>query len=191
MSTVKMIKYETTICVVSPYHPDFAPAAKKLNGKWNADKRQWCFDARDAERVGELCIRIYGTDGQTPTGDLVTVRLTCVEGDFACKTGIYFAGRCIAYATSRDSGAKLGEGVVFLKGNADSAGSAKNWRTDVAKGSVLEIRDVPRRAIPEISEPYTIEIIEPAHSEKITGLQAEHAKLMARAAEIDAELLIS
>ena len=50
----------------------------------------------------------------------------------------------MARAYGRDSGAKIGEGVVFLEGGASSGGSVKNWYTTIKKGSVFEVRDVPR-----------------------------------------------
>lgn len=53
------------------------------------------------------------------------------------------AGRTIARAWGRDSGAKLGDGVVKLQGRVGSGGSMKNWETVVDADVVLH--DCPRK----------------------------------------------
>lgn len=173
----------TKVEVKAPYHPDFPHNAKRLGGKWN--NSAWSFDARDEDRVRELCRKIYGTDGTS--ADLVSVRLTAKTDITALQGGIFAAGRCVARATGRDSGAKLGDGVILLSGRVTSGGSMKNWRTYVIEGSVVEVRDVPRAAISDIdTNDWTIEIVEAG--DRTAVLRAERDRLIARLAEIDAEL---
>lgn len=192
--TVQIKSDGQNISVYSPYNPDFPRAAKQLGGKWDPAARAWTFDARDEQRVRDLCVEIYGTDGNTPTGDLITIRVT-VKPDsrwYADKGGLFFAGRCVAYARGRDSGARLGDGVVVLEGGFKSGGSMKNWTTKCSDdGAVFEIRDVPRaKAIEakEASASYidSVEIIEQNVSK--SALEEEKQRLLARIAEIDALL---
>jgi len=180
-----MIKIDingASLTVTSPYHPDFPKRARSLGGKWAAPK--WVFDVRDEPRVRALCREVYGDDGETPVGDLVTLQVSfapsvSMHGE---RAGIYLAGRCVAQAYGRDSGAKLGHGVVLVHGTAGkvgwgltpdavrSGGSMKNWMTVIEGPCVIEMRDVPRaaadKAIAEAEQkiaagrPYpTIEII--------------------------------
>ena len=188
------VKVETTsshVLVTSPFHPDFPREARRLGGKWNSPV--WQFDVRDEQRVREMCQRIYGTDGTAAAGDLVTLRCRIAENRYwdAPRQGLYVAGRCVARATGRDSGAHLGDGVVLLEGTITSGGSMKNWNT-IARGPVLlEIRDVPRpAALAAIADPpdsdLVIEIIEQGINRE--ALLEEKRALEARIAEIDAAL---
>lgn len=139
----------------SPYHPDFPKRARNLGGKWSGSA--WVFDSRDEERVRQLCRDIYGTDGSAvEPADLVTVRITIEDNWNAPNRGsIWFAGRQIARAWGRDSGAKLGDGVVLLEGRAASGGSRNNWYAFIRGPAVIEVRDLPRamaiKAIAELS----------------------------------------
>src|SRR3954470_17819016 len=53
------------IAVRSPYHPQFPARARQLGGTWDTGRLIWLFDARDEERVRELCAwwRWYGRAG--------------------------------------------------------------------------------------------------------------------------------
>jgi len=156
--TIEIKTVENQVFVTTPYHPKFPPAARRLGGRWLAQKKVWSFDLRDEERVRELCYDIYGTDGSKT--DLVDVRIVVGEDDWkAYNGGLYFAGRKIASAYGRDSGALLGEGVVLLSGSIKSGGSRKYWTSLATAGSIFEVRDVPRRAVPETHDSLSIEII--------------------------------
>lgn len=163
------------VIVNAPYHPNFPTGAKRLGGKWNPAEKVWVFDLRDEDRVRELCNQIYGSDahviggkGERAPVELVTLRLRAKSEVSAHTSAVFAAGRCVARATGRDSGARLGDGVVLLEGQATSGGSMKNWYTVVCEGSVLEIRDVPRAAaekeLAESSE-WDGEIVEQAQPE--------------------------
>lgn len=187
----------TTLQVASPYNPDFPKAARALGGKWHADSKTWQFDTRDETRVRDLCMDIYGTDGRpVAAGDLVTLRITLEDGWYLDqRTGpLFFAGREIGRAFGRDSGARQGDGIVFLKGSVTSGGSAKNWETRTTKGAIFEIRDLPRaaaeKAKTEVEQGVILEIIEPdtTATDHRAALEAERAALMARIAEIDTAL---
>lgn len=156
MATTNVQVLETgvgKIVVRSPYHPDFAPRAKKLGGKWDASQKQWMFDARDEAKVRELLVKIYGTDGSPlPRGQLLTIRApaqVCDQRGYGSSSSsrtmsFWLAGREVAHASGRDSGARLGDGVVILSGGFSSGGSVKNPSCTYKAGTVFELRDVPR-----------------------------------------------
>src|SRR4051812_31627904 len=113
MTTAVKIEVDgNALRVVSPYDPAFVSRAKALGGKWSAPA--WVFDARDEGRVRELCAELYGSDGST--SDVVTLRATYEGGKGKGQKPIYCGGRTVARAFGRDSGAKLGEGIVLLEG---------------------------------------------------------------------------
>jgi hypothetical protein len=172
----------------SPYHPDLPARAKALGGKWDGDA--WTFDARDEARVQAMYREIYGTDGTD--GDLVTIRCSFRLDYEADKNAIFIGGREVARARGRDSGATIGDGVVFVAGSATSGGSAKNWKTIIREGSVVEIRDMPRtmaeRVVAEHDDRYHPEIMEETKTVDVDALKAERDRLMARLAQIDAML---
>lgn len=188
MTTVEVNTTGKTIAVASPYHPDFPKKARKIGGKWDGAAKVWVFDPRDERRVRELCKEVFGTDG-TPV-ELVTMRVTYAQRQAAHRDAIWLAGRQVAQARGRDSGARLGEGVVIIEGSAYSSGSVKNWETAIAEGTVLEIRDVPRDiAEREAANPdpgVSIEIVQEGDARE--ALEAEAAQLRARLAEIEAQL---
>lgn len=191
---MKIERTESHICVTSPYNPDLPKPAKKLGGKWNPAKSAWCFDRRDESRVEELYRSIYGEwdTNNAPAADAVTCRVKILEKVWAGQRGIYFAGRQIARATGRDSGATLGNGVIVLAGRGfDSGGSVKNWTTVGYEETEFELRDVPLSKVKEEMENednadiYEITILGDIDS---AALQAEKECLLARIVEIDAIL---
>ena len=99
-----------TFAVNAPYNSEFISAAKRLGGRWDAP--EWVFDARDEARVRALLIECYGTDGEV--ADLVTIKIEWSNSESAKRGPIAANGRTIARADGRDSGARLGDGVVIL-----------------------------------------------------------------------------
>ena len=110
------------------------------------------------------------------------------------RDAIRIAGREVARATSRDSGAKLGEGVVLLSGGFASAGSVKNWGTESkSDGATVLIRDMPIVAAQRIIEEHpagvqAAQLEDEAPVSDKDALREERARLLARLAEIDAAL---
>ena len=181
-----LVKVEAgKVLVKSPFNPDFPPKARQLGGQWR--EPLWVFDARDEERVRELCRAIYGTEG-TGCDELVTLRVTVTCDWEQRRDGLYLAGRQIARAFGRKSGAKLGAGVVVLSGGFSSGGSVNNWKTICKAGTVFELRDVPRYAAEKALEEnreWTIEIIGGETVVDDEALKHERERLLARVSEID------
>lgn len=191
--TVKLNIRDGKIYAESPYHPALPSPAKKLGGKWQTP--YWVFDERDDERVRAMYKEIYGTDGDDAP-DLVTLRITVKDEPWsAWRTGVFLAGRLIARATERDSGAILGNGVVIIEGKEPtSGGSLVNWSTIIREGTVLELRDVPRAIAKNVMGAdylhLDFELLDNAKPAPIDreALAEERARLVARIAVID-ELL--
>lgn len=136
----KKNEIDGTIEVVTPYNREFVEKARNLRGKWNSAKSAWVFDDSIEEYVKQALIDCYGTTGEGPIEycSLLIKKHT----DQADKDAVELFGRTIAKAYGRDSGAKLGDGIVWIDGTYDSGGSVKNWRTDVYSGT-FEIQNFP------------------------------------------------
>lgn len=136
------------ISVSAPYNTIFIDEAKKLGGKWIYKK--WEFDAREEQRVRELCMNVYGMNGIA--SDVCTVKISFNSSDYASAKPICIAGRPIASATGRDSGASLGDGVILLSGGFKSGGSIKNWTTEANDNTVVLVHDFPRQKAKKLIE---------------------------------------
>ncbi len=186
MTKISVTSAGTRLSVHSPYLPAFVAAAKALGGRWAAPA--WVFDARDEARVREALRTHYGTDGSAAAGPVVTLRVA-MDAVYADRDAIRLGGREIARAYGRDSGAKLGDGVVLLDGKFGSGGSVKNWTTR-SDGATILIRDMPAEmaerliaAPPQWVTAIAIEPETPVVDRE--ALAAERDRLMARVAEID------
>lgn len=181
---VSITKGENKLIVESPYNTIFLNRAKKWGGKWSGSK--WVFDVREETRVRELCKKVFGTDGVC-VPDVVSVRATLRDpDDNAFRAPITIFGRVVARAFGRDSGVKIGYGVVILEGGFASGGSVKNWYTVVKGNTVIIVRDVPRLlAEEEIAKGGNwIEIEEESFPIKREELLLEKGNLEARISEI-------
>ena len=190
MTAIRIETEGTALDVTSPYNTDFVGRARRLAGRWNATRRVWRFDARDEQAVRDLLVACYGTDGTTMP-DVVSVRLTYDGWWSAAREPFDYAGRIVAAASGRDSGARLGQGVVLLNGGFTSGGSRANWTTETLKsGAVVLLHDIPRRYVETSTVNYdccTTEIVDTSKSEPdLAGLAAERARLTARLASIEA-----
>ncbi len=183
---MKITRDENKISVQSPYHPDLPKAAKNIGGKWNPSDKSWSFGEQDEQRVKELYLSVYG---EWPEDDAeiakVTLRVKVTETYSKWHSGIYLAGRCLATAFGRDSGARLGNSVIVIDGDGfDSGGSVKNWRTVVKEGTIFELRDIPVSKIEEAKEVYWAEVSVIGDIDK-DQLRAEKERLLARIEEIN------
>lgn len=186
---MKITRTEKTISVTTPYNPDLPHLARDLGGSWNPSKKCWRFDIRDEERVKELYMQIYGewdSDDETPA-DAVTVRVT-TDDISTLHGGIFFAGRQVARATGRDSGATLGKGVILLDGQFTSCGSMKNWRTGADYETIFELRDVPLTMVNKESDNSDWKKIEVLGDVNHAALSEERERLLKRIVEIEAIL---
>lgn len=198
--TVRIEEIGQKIRVHSPYHPQFPSAARALGGRWDAEGKTWVFDIRDIDRVRETLRGIYGTDGSAE-GATVTLhvnvnvlqRLAMFDSALnqQLRSGsLFIAGREIARRPHRDAPVRLGEGVTIISGGFPATGgSVKHPELGPREGTVVEVRDVPVSAASAAVDqfPAAVSIVgeQEAHHQ---ALLAEKERLLARLAEIDAEL---
>ena len=169
----------------TPYNPTFVKKIKAIGGaKWDGSERCWKIPASAVNTARSIMMDVYGETDLPDDGEKVTVRVSFPNGEAECRAPIVVFGRVIASAFGRDSGAKVGDGVVFIKGAPKSGGSRNNWDTIIPDGSIVEIRNVPKAAL---NDKYEYEIVEEKTIDRAM-LEAEKAKLLNRLAEIEALL---
>ena len=179
-----------TASIYTPYNAEFVRRVKNAGGRWDANEKCWAVPSSAVDAVREIMRDVYGRD-DVDAGQTVKVRLTFedrVHGDFCEPLTIY--GHTISRAFGRDSGARAGEGVYFIKGCPISSGSVKNWTSSVEAGSIVEINDAQRSLVETETLPkdITVEIMPSSTEIDADALNAERARLAARIAEIDALL---
>lgn len=134
---------ENTLSVSSPYLLEWVEKARLLSGKWEPNTKTWQFNTAIKPAVLSALMEIFGEDGVTPI-DFADIELTYNNFAYADRSPYCFAGREIAKAYGRDSGAKPGlHKVFFTQGKPTSAGSIKNWDTRIPTGTVIVLTDVP------------------------------------------------
>ncbi len=175
-----------TLAAATPYDGAFVSAAKALGGKYVGG--EWVFDARNADRVADLCLDVYGTDGSDDSATLVTVRITVPAG--VAEQAYRLAGRRLVYRPGRDAEVRYTSGVISVEGRfPSSGGSVKNPRLDNPQPVVLEIRDVTpgtAQLMREQAPRYrggSAEIV--VSDDNRSALAEERERLVARIAEID------
>ena len=175
------------LCVNCPYNSEFVAASKILGGRWNAPL--WIFDPREEQKVRDLCYRVYGTDG-IKEPDLLTVRAKFGPDNDVRQAPIEIFGRTIARAWGKDSGVKLGEGVVLSSGGFFSGGNTKNWETKAEAGTEVLITGIPRHRVAEMikSGAKWLSIESDNLPVDRKALKAERRRLVKRIAAIDARL---
>lgn len=109
---------------------------RDLGGKWDEESKAWVFSDIVSDKVEELDF-IYNSK-------LIPVEIEAVEKIFNYHESVEYLGYTIAYASGRDSGAKLGDCVSLISGSIDSGGSVKNWGTIVREGSKFRL-NVPAK----------------------------------------------
>lgn len=190
---IKIISTDGKINIYSPYSEKFVTAIKLAGARWSGEA--WALDARDIELARSICMDIYGCDDRPhPT---CSVRVTAKEVFWKAKGAVTLFNRVVAKAWGRDSGAKVGEGVVFVKGQPTSSGSVKNWATEIPENCEFIMRDIPLRAVEnKIDCPaecsLSIEEIkmpkEPIDNNKKASLISRKAELLTELESIDREL---
>lgn len=182
----KIEKENEKIRIYTPYNGNFVRSMRKLKGKWVSGA--WEVRADLIEEVRRIMRETYGRDDIPVKTINIKVRNKERLASDYCE-GFEMFGRSICYASGRDSGAKIADGVAFIAGGCTSAGSARNWYTRIEENSEFIIYDVPESAL-NLDNPYKedieVEILE-AQVNK-SDLIKEKEILLKRIAEID-ELL--
>jgi hypothetical protein len=190
MEPIHITVHAGQLALSAPYDPAMPAKARKIGGRFSSGTKLWTFDARDEQRVRELCIEIYGTDGSTADQPGLTIRIPVNTIQDTWDQELRLAGRRLAWRPNRDDAVRLGDGVILASGGWDSrGGSVKNPRLEPAEdGTVLEVRDVPpgqaMKMLANARDSYLVD--DP--SGVLETLRAERQQLVERLAEIDAQL---
>lgn len=187
-----MCKFEIKISdgkasVFTPYNAEFISRIKLLGGRWNPSQKCWTVVEDAVDDVRAAMRNIYGQDDQ-PVSETVDVILTFEDEISSWHGPVTILGRTIASAMGRDSGARVGEDVMFLEGAPKSGGSVKNWETIVPAGCVVKLPNLPKLAITECELPYHVHMEVVGQDIDRAALAEEKARLLARLAEINAIL---
>lgn len=178
------------VAIDTPYNPQFVERLKLLGAKWNATKQVWTADERSKDSIRQAMMEVYGRTDEPC--ELVDIKITLEQELEEWRGQVFLFGRCIARATSRDSGARVGEGVEFEQGKPRSGGSVKYWTTKVPAGSVIVLRDVAKGAVEgevDWQAKYgSYVVLDKASDTRQRELLAEQAQLVKRLAEIETEL---
>ena len=191
MSAIQVEVKNGKAYIASPYNVEFVRRIKLSGGKWSAASKRWYVPEPALPAVRTMMAEVYGETDDGPASEYVTLVVKWLEDDWVVGGPVTLAGRVIASAWGRDSGAKPGTNVSFIAGSPASGGSAKNWETKVPEGSIVEIYYVPLSKAQEIvnNHPRWLEVrIEGTPVVDKNALKAEREQLVQRIAEIDALL---
>lgn len=170
--------------IFTPYNKLFVERVKLMGARWNASERCWMVDERDIDDVRTVMNDIYGRDDRA-VSETVDVELTFDEDVCGRVEPVIIMGRTIAAASGRDSGARIGDGVMFLKGKPESGGSAKNWETIVPEGCVVKLARLPKTAVETQPLPDGVRMRVLSSDVDRASLLTEKERLLARLAEIE------
>ncbi len=174
--------------ISAPYNPEFVNRIKAMGGRWEASSRRWSVQDNAVDAVRAMMLDIYGENDETPAAERVTLVVHAVDGADALRGAITLAGKTIAKAFGRDSGAKIGDDVAFISGAPYSAGSAKGWFTVIPAGATFEVYNVAQSKAREViaHPPKGFEIrIKGGNALDRAALVEEREKLLERIAMID------
>lgn len=151
MQRVTLIEEGDHVVVTTPYYPPFVDEASDKGGKWDISRGVWIFPKAYRPYVEQMLYTHFRTKG-TPDEPTCTLQIEFTKGaESEYKDSLYFSGYRLAKASSRDSGARLGDGILLLQGKARSGGSAKYWTTVLNPGSVVHILEYPLEHAKEIA----------------------------------------
>lgn len=183
---IKIDTIDDRAYIEAPYNANFVAAVKQIGGaSWDRGRRAWSIPDVAIDQAREIMRRVYGEDDRPSAEPKVSVKL--IFGNEVSKrhAPVTILGKSIASAWGRDSGARVGDDVVFVEGKPQSGGSVKNWYSVVPEGCVVVLHNVPRAALQmELPEGVTAEVLESKGPDR-AALEAERERLLARLAEID------
>lgn len=181
------IKIENGIAkICTPYNPEFVKRIKMIgNARWLGPEKCWCVPEDAVEAVRELMEDIYGCS-DISENKTVTLRLEFESEYSILKGDVCFFGKVLAHAYGRDTGAKVGDDVSFVKGEATSGGSSKNWESIVKEGSIVVLTNVNENIYKKYKSVSGVKVsLVEKDSINRKKLQEEKERLLQRIAEID------
>lgn len=176
--------------VQTPYNANFVNQIKSVGGsKWDKGTKSWIVPADDGTllAVRQIMQEVYG-ETDNDTSPKFNVRLYVSNGIDATKCDVTVMGKCLSHAWGRDSGARCGDGVSYVKGKPESGGSVKNWHSRVPANSEIVLSGVPVSIYSaekdHLPSGVTCELISDDTFDR-AALEAERERLLSRISEID------
>lgn len=172
--------------IYSPYNSDFSKQLSFIEGAHlDTTKEYWIVPKSAVPAVREIMRNIYGLDDKT-YAETVNVRLTIKRQITNLRKDINFCGKCLCHAFGRDSKAKAGTDVVYIKGNPRSGGSVKNWECIVPEEAVIYVSNVDKELLKNAeNDNMEIEILPSEEEYDRKVLLKERQELERRMEEID------
>jgi hypothetical protein len=171
-----------------PCNKEFISEIKNIgSAKWNSDEKCWTVPEEYIDNVREMMMHIYGYS-DISKNETVKVTVKFLEGVAETKDSVKIFGKDVSKATSRDSGARVGENVVLVSGKIESGGSRVYWESQVEEGTIFSLSKVNKNVFDKEKNnpPYKIEILDVKDEvERKSELIAEKEKLLSRISEID------
>lgn len=171
-----------------PYNKEFISEIKNIgSAKWNPNEKCWTVPEEYIDNVREMMVHIYGYS-DISKNETVKVTVKFLEGVAETKDSVKIFGKDVSKATSRDSGARVGENVVLVSGKIESGGSRVYWESQVEEGTIFSLSKVNKNVFDKEKNnpPYKIEILDVEDEvERKSELIAEKEKLLSRISEID------
>lgn len=180
-----MIKVDVkpgVIEVQSPYNAEFVSFARMRGGKWSDSKKVWIFDPRDEFAIRSTLIDIFGTDDYANC-EKISVRVNV--DDFEVEDEFVLFGRQLLRRRYSDRRVDVEDGVIVVHGGfPDMGGSRRYPEIKPHKGTVLEVRDVPRDIAVRVwaENKGTVELLGAVDIER---LREEKATLLKRIEKIE------
>lgn len=173
--------------VYTPYNADFVKKIKKIgSARWDSAERCWAIPENAVNSCREIMQSVYG-ETDISSINKVDIRITFIEEYSEYCKAVTMFGKTIARAYGRDSGATVGDDAAFVKGEPNSGGSCKNWKTIIPEGCVVDVHGVPENMLSDYDSKYVrVEIKESVVNK--TELIEERDRLMKRIEEINALL---
>jgi len=178
--------------IFTPYNAEFVKRIKGIGGaKWNAGDKCWTVPAEAVDAARDIMMDVYGETDIPDGSEKLKLRITALVDIEELRAPVSYFGKNLASASGRDSGARVGDGVILESGTITSSGSMKNWTSMIRKEAVMILTDVPetlyqrdKNATTQWGDTlFSVEVLK--NSVDKEKLEAEKAALLARIAEID------
>lgn len=175
--------------IYTPYNQDFVKKIKGIGGaRWNSGNKCWTVPEFAVDSVRELMTEVYGRNDMEQ-GETVRLKITFNRSLTADRSDAVMMGKILCHASGRDSGGRVGDDVVYVKGEAFSGGSVKNWYSGVSIDSVVVLNNVSKALYEKYLENpidyIDVELLEGKESNKKDALLKEKEQLLKRLEEIE------
>lgn len=179
---------KTLAYIESPYNTEFISKIKTIGAaRWNPSKKVWQIPAEHIDLARNMMRQVYGECDLPEDIKYVTVEL---HFDEECRSNscapILIFQKEIARARGRDTGAMVGEDVIFTEGKPTSGGSLANYITIIPAGAIATVYNVPETLLDsELPDGVTYKTIQDDKIQDYKSLIIEREKLLARLEEIN------